>query len=476
MLRLDIRLLTGAYRAAAADRQGSEWPPHPDRIFSALVCAWAENGAEAAGLEAMRWLESLPAPAIKAPAAAARNVPTVYVPPNDRSKGRRELGLPAKLQARAFPAVVPEEPTVRYWWEAGEDGITRHLPALDRIARSVGYLGHSASLVSMRFLRDQREPEARFLPDPAGRVLLRMPYEGRLDDLIRGYEAAMKQKHRKEAWRPEPAPAVAYRDRDEEPAAADLPAGSHGRNWLVLASAEARTPALEAFASVAEAMRNAVLVHAGEPVPPLLSGHAGDAVLQAPHLAILPLANVGFDWSDGKLFGLALVLPRERDGLADPLRSALERAVARFLEAGGTLALGRFGIWTLVHDPTPEKASLRPGRYLRAARRFASVTPVVLPRHMKRKRGDTAEAQIALACRQQGLPEPERIEAGPHPHLRGTGFASKKHWHTTGRFASRSLVHARLTFGDPVCGPLLLGAGRHFGLGLMLPLPEGREG
>ncbi len=472
MLRLDVHFLTGVCRAADATRERPEWPPHPDRIFSALVCAWAENGADSAGERGLRWLESLRPPAIEARPAAARNVPTVYVPPNDRSAGRRELGLPARLQARAFPAVVPEEPTVHYWWQAGEDEIARHLPALDRVARAVGYLGHSASLVAMRFVRERRRPEARFLPDPDGRVHLRLPYPGRFEELVRGYATATKQKNRKEAWRPEPAPAFAYRDREEEPDAVELPVGSYGRDWLVLAGAEARTPALEAFAPVAEAMRNAVLAHAEEPVPPLLSGHAGDAVLEAPHLAVLPMANVGFDRSDGRLFGLALVLPREHDGLGGPVRSALERAVRGFLRAGGRLTVGRFGGWTLVHEPTPEKASLRPGRYLRPARGFATVTPIVLPRHMKRKRGDTVEAQIALACRQQGLPEPATIEAGPHPFLRGSTFASKRHWRVTGRFTSRSLVHARLVFAEPVRGPLLLGAGRHFGLGLMLPFAE----
>jgi len=491
VLRLDIHFLTGVFRAATiADKERAEWPPHPDRIFSALVCAWAENGREAAGEVALAWLERLPPPLIEASGASPRDAPTVFVPPNDdairakkienKKQGIVKFVAPLEgfrpKQERFFPTVIPDEPMVRLWWKAGKEELDSHLPALDRIARSVGYLGHSASLVSMRFLGDQREPETRFLPDPAGRVPLRIPYEGRLEDLIGGYEAAMEQKHRKEAWRPEPAPAVPYRDLDADPLPAAVPSGPYGRRWLVLAGGNQRTPALEAFATIAEAMRNAVLAHAGNPVPSVLSGHEGASVLRAPHLAILPMANVGFDWSDGRLFGLALVLPREHDGLAEPIRVKLEEAVARFLEAGGTLALGRFGTWTLLHDPAPERASLRPGRYLRTARRFASVTPLVLPRHMKRRRGDRAEAQIALACRQQGLPEPEMIEAGPHPFLRGTSFASKKHWHTTGRFASRTLVHARLTFAEPVRGPLLLGAGRHFGLGLMLPLPEEREG
>jgi CRISPR-associated protein Csb2 len=35
---------------------------------------------------------------------------------------------------------------------------------------------------------------------------------------------------------------------------------------------------------------------------------------------------------------------------------------------------------------------------------------------------------------------------------------------------ARFFVHATVTFDVPVAGPLLLGAGRHEGMGLMLPL------
>ena len=33
-------------------------------------------------------------------------------------------------------------------------------------------------------------------------------------------------------------------------------------------------------------------------------------------------------------------------------------------------------------------------------------------------------------------------------------------------------MHAALTFDEPIHGPLLLGAGRFAGLGLMRPIPE----
>ncbi len=464
MLRLDIHLLTGAFRAAStAGRDLPEWPPHPDRIFSALVCAWAENGRDPEGERALRWLEALDAPLLDASDARRRDVAKVFVPPND-------VGALPELRTRRerfFPAVVPDEPVVRLWWAADDTENVRHVEALDRIARAVGYLGHSSSLVAMRFLREPGTPKARYVPGTPAAVRLRLPWPGRLDELLAGYATGSGR-----GWRPEPAPATAYRDLQAAP---DDPIPSpFGRRWIVLRGRDAAAPALEAFVAVAEAMRGAVLAHADGPVSPVLSGHGAEG---AAHLAVVPLANAGFAHSDGRLFGLALILPAEHDGLADSVRLALERAVGRFLEAGGELRLGRFGTWRLEHDPAPERASLRPGRYLRTATAFASVTPLVLPRHMKKGR-DGPASQIALACRQQGLPEPATVEAAPHPYLPGTSFAQRRPkddragrgWIVRAAFGTRTLVHARIRFAVPVRGPLLLGAGRHFGLGLMLPV------
>ncbi len=498
-LRLDVRLLTLAYRAASpSDRTRPEWPPHPDRIFSALVCAWAESDGSDAEAEALRWLESLDPPLVDAPDATARDVATVYVPPNDEAiRPRRKSGgrnKPPKLiaplgslrprQARTFPAVIPDEPRVRYWWPAKDAEITQHLPALERIAHCVAYLGHSASLVLMHFDVEEGEPQARWEPGGPADIRLRLPYPGRFEELRKGFEDATPRRRRRgqfrpysgPSFRPEPAAAWAYRDRARA-AVSDRSHPVYGRNWIVLASAEPRTPALEAFVAVAEAMRGAMLAHLGADPPSVLTGHGHDGPA---HLAVLPLANVGFRWSDGRLFGLALVLPAQHDGLADHVRSALERAVAAFLQDGGRLTLGRFGTWALVHDPAPERISLQPWRYLKRARRWASVTPVVLPRHMKPRRGDEAATLVVKACHHSGLPEPEEVEVGSHPFLPGTTFARRRRaddprgegWFVRPSFGHRSLVHARIRFPEPVPGPVLLGAGRHFGLGLMLPVEE----
>ena len=36
-------------------------------------------------------------------------------------------------------------------------------------------------------------------------------------------------------------------------------------------------------------------------------------------------------------------------------------------------------------------------------------------------------------------------------------------------------THLQITFDEPVSGPLILGAGRYFGYGLLLPMPGSRR-
>lgn len=101
MLALRLDYLTGrAIATAYNDRSGAEWPPHPARVFSALVATWAEQHpldtpeaeAERAALE---WLELQEPPALACEEGRARTVTTHFVPTNDVSL------LPGRLDSLA---------------------------------------------------------------------------------------------------------------------------------------------------------------------------------------------------------------------------------------------------------------------------------------------------------------------------------------------------------------------------------------
>ncbi|NVB39800.1 type I-U CRISPR-associated protein Cas5/Cas6 [Pseudenhygromyxa sp. WMMC2535] len=86
MLALRLELLTGRYVASEFnDRKRAEWPPHPARVFSALVAAYYEGGRPQGGDRALRWLETLPPPQLCFSEAARRDVKAHFVPVNDKA-------------------------------------------------------------------------------------------------------------------------------------------------------------------------------------------------------------------------------------------------------------------------------------------------------------------------------------------------------------------------------------------------------
>ena len=138
---IEVNFLTGRYVATYHnDRQRGEWPPHPARLFSALVAAWAEDGSDPEEREALEWLEVQGAPEIAASGAAHRKVVSHFVPVNDariihsnpsatirilpdhrsRPKNNRDKQdryfLP---QERFFPSATPQDSRVTYVWNVG---------------------------------------------------------------------------------------------------------------------------------------------------------------------------------------------------------------------------------------------------------------------------------------------------------------------------------------------------------------------
>src|SRR5207244_12724693 len=63
----------------------SEWPPHPARLFSALVAACHETRMGEGIREALQWLERLGPPCINAPAGSQPDKVMSFVPTDRKS-------------------------------------------------------------------------------------------------------------------------------------------------------------------------------------------------------------------------------------------------------------------------------------------------------------------------------------------------------------------------------------------------------
>lgn len=252
---------------------------------------------------------------------------------------------------------------------------------------------------------------------------------------------------------------------------------NHFNNNLVVLRISGKRISLPGTLRLTGALRGALLKHCPrQPPPEWLAGHSPDGrPSRKPHLAVLPLPFVGSQHADGRILGIALALPREMDE-----RKAVE-CLAPFLydEAGLSVSNRLFdGEWLEceVEQETRERPpqALRPQRWTRPSRVWASVTPVVPNRHYDGKdRWRRAAEDVKQSCERIGLPKP--IEAMLHPVSLVEGAPHAREFTRMIRKsdgASRNHSHAVLVFDQPVNGPVTIGAGRFRGYGLCLPMDQ----
>jgi CRISPR-associated protein Csb2 len=484
MLVIEIRLLAGRFGASSHnDRSAAEWPPHPGRLFSALVHTWADadepDPVERADLV---WLEALGAPRIACSSEdelTRRSVVTAYVPGNDPAalgkvaeRERKAIALaeadeqhqaeqstrsdkalakarisyrevvaaaaaadpraPLSVlevlpeqrnrQPRLYPVVRPDNPVITYVWPDADLDPDRR-DRLDGLLARMARFGHSATPVACRVRADAPE-RITYGPSDGGDLVLRVPRSGLLDELEREFA-----RHQGRRERTLPADFATY----GPPGATRAPSrsGVLAGDWIVLPLEQ---PALGLARSLelTRAFRDALA--AAEPAAaPYLTGRFEDGTPR-PHAAFLPLADVGHRWATGLIRGVALLLPREVSGED---RDLVDRAIAAWERVGSPLRLpdgsavrtgspnrlpARSGPAALWAD-TPY--ALRPGVWRKPRLRWVSVTPVALDRHVKDPyRSPETLAVIAAACVHAGLPEPVEVVISAASTLAGVPRAS----------------------------------------------------
>lgn len=552
MLTITIDLLTGRYAATRYnDRTRAEWPPHPARLFSAAVAAWADadvpDDDERAALE---WWESLGPPAIgcswrdeagTADQWSERTNVVHFVPVNDTqvvgrdtsqtylrlrearntlettnpadAKGRvratkavdkLELKaaedsarvasagdapagsiaiLPAERgrQARVYPTIVPGDPFVTFQWPIDPD--PAKVEVLDGLLGRIPRLGHSSSLVSVSAASvEGRVPALE--PSGSGDTLIRVARPGQLAALEAAFAAHQGVEPR------------ILPGRDETygtPTTRRSASGSSFDDRWVTLSADRRFGPRDVL-GLSRAIRSSLMHHSPlQPAPEVLSGHQPGAGTTAPtrkpHLAIVPIPFVGHERATGNISTVALILPRH----ADPDEGTAVRAALRaWSEADGQGEGARLflagGIHTTLLETGPDGPShSRPATWCRPSRTWASVVPVALDRHAgdlspsdPAKRAGVDErvrSTVSAACENIGLPAPVAVEWSLDSFVRATRPSrAYPPYRVRSGSVTRQLLHVRVEFEAPVTGPVILGAGRFYGYGLMLPLPGGTGG
>lgn len=457
MFALGIHYLTGRSASASyRDRKVAEWPPHPARLFSAMVATCFERGGDAEERAALRWLAALGAPAMAVPAADRRSVLDSYVPTNDAYKSP-ELRV---LQARHFPSVTPQQDHLSLIWPEAELPPELQVP-MGRLLAEVARLGHSSSLV--RVEQAESPPEPNLIPDPLGTEEVRVPYAGLLEELEVLFKADRK---------PGPGLVLRYRYTERQNLAcltdfSELYVYRIRRDWE--RDDNDQIPAGNSLLGIqslalTDAVRGTLLAQLdGQKVPAGIHGHEGQ------HVAILALPWAGRPGpkahADGTIKGVGFAVPRN---ITDDQREELVMALGRARLHRTKIKLGRLGVFVL--EPVEEEDSIRSlaaDTWTGASRRWATVTPVIFGHYPKKG----VEEAVIKMCGIQGLPQVEALEVRPDAFWAGVDPAWKFRMVRSEEDDSRRLrFHVSIEFAEPVQGPLLLGKHRHFGMGLFRPM------
>jgi CRISPR-associated protein Csb2 len=423
-MKLNVEFL-GLYGAAdVTARKKVEWPPHPDRLYQALV-----DAALPEDRPALAWIEQQAPPDVDCGGAVTLLWGAdgcTFVPTNYPIKTAADA-LPEfrNKQARQFPMAVPDGPVCYVWHAEPPPPVW---DSLRRTAARVTHLGRSDSL-AMLSLETGVAP-CRWRTQDTGALAMRVPRPGRLQQLDQAFANGKRSPI---------APQVRYGNTADQAFVAGPWEG-------MVVMRLAKPLAVEHAALAADALRRAVLSKLGNAAPVLAHGHAPHL-----HMAWVGLPNLS-EHGDGTLLGLAMVVPKD----CDPTERA--HCVAAVLTVDHIVLAGmRFNLTR----PTAAM-SLHERTWSRPARNWVSATPVVLDRFPKGQ--VSAEDIVAQSCERAGYPRPSRVTLSQDSALAlppARGFRLRK---PGGLYA-----HVALEFATPVQGPLLVGKERYFGLGLFLP-------
>lgn len=453
MLAIEVEyLMERVYASEFADKTKNEWPPHPARLFSALVAAYRDTDGTEDERQALLWLEQQGAAEIEAPQKGKFDPLVTYVPTNYPAKDGNTHPDDRAKQPRYFCAQSPASPVVRFLWP--NSNANGHTAALASLLARVNSLGRACSLVRVSLTGPPQTNQdlPRYVPDETGKRVLAVAGEGRLRELERLYNAGR---------RPPQGTLVRYRE-PQSHCEREPELRGHFGEMIVLRRIGGIGLPSEYAPLLAKKLRRAFMCHLGADAEnnPMLSGHkaAGEPATE-PHVAFAALSNVGGEFSDGHLVGLAVVLPLSisRTDRRKTLQACADIDVLNFEGLGEwRVEMANFDI---------RQTTLKPETWMRPSKIWTTATPILLDRYPKKK--DSIPDLLMAACERAGLPVPCKVTFNAYSDLTGAPpvFAYK---------LERYALHATFEFDRKVRGPVLVGAGRFFGMGLMKPFREGK--
>lgn len=509
-----------------------EWPPSPLRVFQSLLAAGATRGHGEFPLRfrsALLWLEKQPAPTLIAPTSLTSSGYSLSVPNNALdvvakawTRGNySNLGdaNPAthRTMKRVRPTLLRTDGPVHYLWPLDEpvtEPVREQVAALSEMARSLSAVGWGIDVAvgDAGILADRQATDLygeKWLPDRAEGEGLRVPKEGTFDHLTRRHSQFLAR------LGPEglnaPLPVSAYRVVEYRPAFSRPRRASAAFSLLKTDASGFRTfDVVRRTPRVAEMMRGAAeraARRAGWPelkISTAIMGHgelrgaSKNSAVESARFAWLPLPSLETRGERNvRVVGSIrrIIVTSFADRFDD------EIAWARRALSGEELAAGANGAAEALVSLLPESDRMV-HEYVRPASEWATVTPVVLPgyddpAHYRKRLNDSvvdAEDQQKLlgriAQRIDSLLRKAIVHAGLSQEL---AQHAKVEWRDTGFWPGADLagryvvpdhlrrfprLHVRISWRDrenqpsAIPGPICIGGGRFYGLGLLAAVRE----
>jgi CRISPR-associated protein Csb2 len=499
-LLIHVRLHEGRYHGEG------DWPPCPARLFQALVAAAGLNGTLASARDSLDWLQMQPAPIVGAP--HARRVPDregvmFYMPNNnlDAVQGdpRRiaEVRSATKVfQPYLFDANVP----FLYAWSGIAEEDKHHADAIRPLADQIYQLGRGIDMAwAWGEVLNSSEFEMRLAEYPGkisrpsgggnGGTTLLCPQPGSLDSLDRRHQAYSKRfsfDDRSVTFRKPPRPSfkrVSY-DSPPEHLLYELRNPEDAAEFAVWPLARVSELVVTLRDGAVQRLEKAVPDRQGE-IGRILIGRKADGTNDGPtreRVRIIPLPSIGHRHADRAIRRILIEVPagcplRTEDlswafsGLAIPNSPPSKSVPFILTPASDEGMLRHYGI----NDNL-------------GARTFYSVTPAALPETTARRRIEPTRKLEEAKKGTERLKEQQRaagavLQALRHADVRtaveeilvqrepfdGNGEHVETFAAGT-RFSKHQLWHIKITFSEPISGPLVIGDGRFLGLGVLTPV------
>lgn len=496
-LLLTVHLLDDRYHGLLTRNGPPEWPPSPFRLFCALVAGVAQRGElEGENRRALEWLQSLDPPIIIAPKSKEGRRFTRFVPSNDGDKKPdRQERLAAKLNIPTLLLVRQDEkPQIHYLWDISG----RSQVPFDRIrvvSRSLVALGWGIDMAfaDAKLVTDadiQKLPGVRWQPKRGMRRndgMLRVPtviadlQECTLSDLQHCHETAIAQIEHGQPLHSAESPRV-Y----EQMFYASTEQCLVGRPWRVFElrntdGSRFRYPHRRLL-HIAGMVRHLAVAAMGKDPPrdvpgdwaeTYIAGHTKTDSTDHRQLSYLPLPSVGHEYTDPGVRRVMIAAPMGDDAWLDHV---VRRLAGQALKAEPGLPDPFAGGEPPILVPMPRHTRDSVVRcYTRPANVWHSFTPVILPGHDDHKTEKT-RALIERALCQSGIDQACEFEWSASSRFAKSYSAHKYDGQNRPQGYIRpsylnglTAVHVTLRFKDDLHmpGPLVVGAGRHCGLGLM---------